>query len=155
MQDSTTRRQGRYWFGTLPWTDQEKAENDNGNAPSPPFSITDLCCYIKGQGELGAGGLHHWQLIVVCSRKTSRRSLQQSLCCGGHWELSRSAAAEAYIWKEETRIEGTQFELGRKPLKRNSKEDWESIWNLATNGQFMDIPANIRVINFFIIDLSL
>lgn len=63
----------------------------------------------------------------------------------GHVELSRSEAAEAYVWKEETRIAGTQFELGRKPLQRNNANDWDAIWEAAKSGAVLDIPANVRV----------
>jgi len=63
----------------------------------------------------------------------------------GHVELSRSEAADAYVWKEETRIPGTQFELGRKPHQRNNAADWDAIWEAAKSGAVLDIPANVRV----------
>lgn len=62
-----------------------------------------------------------------------------------HCELTRSDAADEYVWKEETRIAGTQFELGRKPHRRNNAADWELIWESAKSGAINDIPANVRV----------
>lgn len=140
-----SRRQGRYWFGTLPWTPEEISTHVDRNAClSPPIELDEVVIYAKGQGELGAGGLYHWQVLVTTSRKVSGRQLQQSIPRSGHWELSRSTAADDYVWKEDTRIDGTQFELGRRAFKSNSEQDWDRIWNLARDGQWLDIPANIR-----------
>jgi hypothetical protein len=75
--------------------------------------------YIKGQLEQGAGGFIHWQLIAYCDR-TRRLAWIRQLFGDVHAELSRSVAAESYVWKEDTRVEGTQFEFGSKPIKRNS-----------------------------------
>lgn len=63
----------------------------------------------------------------------------------GHYELSRSDAAEKYVRKEETRIANTEFEYGVKPFKRNAPKDWEAIWDAAKRGDLLAIPADIRV----------
>lgn len=60
-------------------------------------------------------------------------------------EASRSDAADAYVWKEETRIADTQFELGAKQVKRNSSEDWDAIRKRAKVGELDEIPADIYV----------
>lgn len=65
-----------------------------------------------------------------------------------HCELARSEAASEYVWKEETRVEGTQFEFGFKPFKRNSKPDWEKVWLSAVDLDLMAIPANLRVSHY-------
>lgn len=62
-----------------------------------------------------------------------------------HLEQSRSDAADAYVWKEETRVADTQFELGRKPVNRAKKEDWDGVWDNAVTGQVNQIPADIRI----------
>lgn len=62
-----------------------------------------------------------------------------------HAELTRSEASAAYVWKEETRVDGTQFELGAKPINRNDAKDWDRIWECAQRGDLMSIPADIRV----------
>jgi len=46
--------------------------------------------------------------------------------------------------KEETRIDGP-WEYGVKPVKRNSKVDWEEVKQKAINGNIEDIPADIYV----------
>lgn len=51
--------------------------------------------------------------------------------------------ADTYCMKEDTRLEGP-YEFGIKPVKRNSKTDWDQVWEKAKSGQFEDIPADIR-----------
>lgn len=55
--------------------------------------------------------------------------------------------ADAYCMKEETRVDGP-LELGEKPIKRNSKADWEDVWKKAKEGKLDQIPAAIRVIHY-------
>lgn len=74
---------------------------------------------MRGQEEIGAGGFHHWQLYLVLF-KQQRLSWLRERWPGIHWEPTRSVAAESYVWKDETAVEGTRFELGNKPFKRNS-----------------------------------
>lgn len=143
----SSRRQGIYWLCTLPWTDQEIDAYEDRGALEPPFSLQDALTWAKGQGECSDSGYYHWQFMVGFSRKVSIRYLQESISSSGHYELSRSRAAEDYVGKEDTRIDGTSFELGRRPFKSNSKEDWDRIWELAREGKFLDIPSQIRVIN--------
>lgn len=65
-----------------------------------------------------------------------------------NWRQTRSAAADRYCWKEDTRVPDTQFELGVKPVRRNNAADWEQIWDHAKNGRIDEIPAQIRVNNY-------
>lgn len=103
--------------------------------------------WLRGQKELGAGGFLHWQFIVALSKKGSVRTLQ-GLYPGCHAELTRSVAAESYVFKEDTRVDGSQFEYGAKPIARASAKDWESIWELAKKGQIESIPADVRVSSY-------
>lgn len=127
--------QGRYWIGTIAvdsgWT--------------PPTSLPDSVSWIKGQREVGEGGFHHWQLYASFSRAVRRTAVKSCFANVGHWELSRSVAAEAYVWKEDTRVSGTQFELGAKPFKRNSAVDWERVLDSAKKGDFSTIPADVQI----------
>lgn len=97
----------RYWLGT--------ASEDLWSPYSP---LPENVSYACGQKEIGASGFRHWQLYLVLVRK-QRRSWLSRLYPGIHWEATRSSAAESYCLKEATRIEGTQFTLGSKPLARN------------------------------------
>lgn len=128
------RRQGKIWLITLPHREW-----------SPNDGLPDDCCYIKGQLEQGEEtGYVHWQALVYLKKKGSIRTLQGIFGERGHYELSRSTAAESYVWKESTRI-GEPFELGQKPTQRNSKEHWEAIWTAAMWGDLLAIPADIRI----------
>jgi len=69
--------------------------------------------WLRGQLERGESGseYEHWQAVVAFSKK---KSLAQVKSCFGrtcHAELSRSEAANEYVCKESTRLEGP-FELG-------------------------------------------
>jgi len=126
--------QGIYWLGTLP---------EETFAPVGP--LLPGVQYIRGQLEIGEGtGYRHWQiLLVLCSKQ--RLSYVRERFPGGHWELSRSVAADEYVWKEETRVDGTQFELGTRKTKRNSPTDWENIRTLAKSGQLELVPADVYI----------
>lgn len=62
-----------------------------------------------------------------------------------HAELTRSAAADEYVHKDETSVPGTRFQLGKKALKRNSKTDWDAIKMQAKLGQLDDIPGDVFI----------
>lgn len=50
------------------------------------------------------------------------------------------------MWKDDdTTVPGTRFELGRRPMQRNSASDWDAVWDAAQKGSILDIPANVRV----------
>lgn len=95
--------QGRYWLCTI----------SCAHLPEAPVLKDDIC-YIKGQKEIGQGGFEHWQVLVVTKKKTTLNKVKQSLHNTAHVELSRSSAANDYVWKEDTRVEGTQFEIGKR-----------------------------------------
>lgn len=107
---STQRKnsQFRYWLVTAP---QEFV----------PEIFSDKIKYIRGQKEVGKQtGFIHWQLIVYFKEKITLTAFKKILIdkygdqIGNafHLEPSKSDACEAYVWKEDTRVENTQFELG-------------------------------------------
>lgn len=99
--------------------------------------------WIRGQREIGAGGLDHYQYIVAFRKKMSLAGV--SRIYPGHAELTRSDSAAEYVWKDETRVPDSQFEYGVKPILRSSKPEWESIWEFAKKGEVESIPPAIRV----------
>lgn len=125
------RRQGIIWLGTIP---------HYGFTPWLP----PQCSFIKGQLERGEGGFLHWQVLVWFRCKQSLRSTRD--CFGPyHFELSRSSAAESYVFKDDTAVANTRFELGSKPMRRDSATDWGTVLANAKSGRFDDIPADITV----------
>lgn len=130
---ANVRRQGRYWLLTIPRDAWE---------PSLPSGIA----YLRGQAEIGEStGYSHWQILAVAERKISCSGIKRLFCSQAHCELSRSEAADEYVWKESTRVEGSQFELGTKPIRRQVSTDWERVWEAAKAGDIMAIPASVRV----------
>lgn len=125
---------GRYWILTIP------------HEHFTPYLPTDVC-YTKGQLELGAGGFLHWQFIAVFT-KNVRLAAVRKLYGHFHAELTRSDAAMEYVWKDDTRVEGTQFEIGKLAHKRNSKTDWEAVWECAVKNQVLEIPVATRFAHY-------
>lgn len=125
--------QGRYWILTIP---------HHLFTPFLPPGVQ----WIKGQLEEGDGtGYLHWQLMVSFSSKKTMAFVKSIFGDSIHCELTRSAAAESYVWKEETRVPSTQFELGSKLLKRNSATDWEEVRKRAKTGELDEIPGDVYV----------
>jgi len=123
----------RYWLATLyGWT--------------VPTQLPSGCCWIKGQQETcpTTGRLHH-QVIFGLSGPQRLSWLRSTFGGGHHYEPSRSSHADAYVWKDETAVEGTRFELGRKLLRRNSSVDWEQILSHAKEGNIGQIPADVQI----------
>ena len=89
---------GRIWVLTIP------------HANFVPY-LPPTCRAIKGQLELGQGGFLHWQVIVWFSGNNRLTSVKKIFGSTAHCELSRSEAANEYVWKEDTRVEGTQFKV--------------------------------------------
>jgi len=132
-----TRRQGIFWMLTIP-----------AASYTMPTELPDGLTWIRGQQEEGeAGGYLHWQICVALVRKSSLSGLLVRFP-GSHAELTKSAAANDYVWKELTRVPDTQFEFGTKPICRNSKPDWESVWASAQKGDLLAIPPSIRVVSY-------
>lgn len=102
--------------------------------------------YVKGQLERGNdNGYLHWQLVCYYPKKVSLHYVKRIFGERCHAERSNSAAAEDYVWKEDTAIEGTRFELGKKSIKRNSEKDWDLIVQSAREGDFSSIPGDVLV----------
>lgn len=124
--------QGTYWLLTIP--------QEHFTPYLPPS-----CSHIKGQLEHGGTtGYLHWQLLVVFKRSVRLRSVRNTFG-PFHAELSRSSAADTYVWKEDTAIAGTRFSLGTKPLRRGQPKDWENVWDCAKRGDFDNIPGDVKV----------
>lgn len=132
--NESSRRQGRYWLLTIP-----------ANLWTP--CLPDGVAYCKGQKEKGTQtSYEHWQVLCVTEKKQSINGIKSIFGIPQlHAELSRSDAADAYVWKEETRIEDTQFEFGKKKVRRNSQQDWGNVWELAKSGDFEAIDPEIRL----------
>lgn len=118
---------------------------ENNEIPfNPNADLPETVDYIRGQKELSHTGYLHWQIVVHLSSRR-RSGHVRELYPGAHVEATRSAAALEYVWKEDTRVDGTQFENGTLPINRASKTDWERVWTDAKAGQFEAIPADIRL----------
>jgi hypothetical protein len=123
--------QRKYWILTIP------------SECFLPYLPPGLSC-IRGQLERGDGGFLHWQLCVAFCKKVTLTGVRR-VFGPYHAEPTRSAAARDYVWKEDTRVEGTQFELGSFDIRRNSPTDWDRIRDLAKSGSLDAIPPDVYV----------
>lgn len=125
--------QARYWILTIP---------HNDFTPFLPNGVS----YVKGQLEQGNDtGYLHWQMVAYFPKRIRLSSVKDIFGETAHCEATKSEAAEEYVWKEDTRVEGTQFELGKKSFKRNSETDWDQVWKDAQEGRVLNVPADVRV----------
>lgn len=127
-------QQCRYWMLTIP-----------KNSYKPWNDCPEHISYVKGQLEIGQGGYEHWQILAVYKKKIRMRGVKQDFTQQAHCEPSRSAAADKYVWKEETAVAGTRFEIGEKPFKRNCKTDWDVVKQKAINGNIDDIDPQVYI----------
>lgn len=131
MQVEHRRRQGIYWLLTIP------------HHEFTPYLPPGLA-YCRGQLELGELGFLHWQILAVFCKKESLIGVRK-IFGNAHAELSRSSASTDYVWKEETRIDGTQFEVGTQPFRRNSPTDWTAVLAIARTGSLEGIPPDVTI----------
>lgn len=125
--------QGRYWILTIP------------HANFLPFQHEPVQ-YIKGQLESGNdSGYLHWQLLVAFKTKVRLGFVKRLYGDQCHAELTKSSAANDYVWKDDTSVVGTRFELGQPAFKRNSQADWDAVLRDAKRGRLDDIPADVVV----------
>lgn len=112
-----------------------------------PTELPEGILWIKGQLELGEGGFLHWQICLCTRRKCRAGAVKRQFARTAHVEVTRSAAANEYVWKDDTAFEPEtyRFELGRLPINRNQEKDWERIWDSAKRGALDEIPADVRV----------
>lgn len=107
--------------------------------------------YTKGQLEKGEKeGTLHFQFITFL-KDNMRLSALKKVNKDIHWEPSRSEAANKYVMKEETRVDGP-WEFGSEPKfgapKKKEKIDWEDVWNKACEGRINEINPYVRIIHY-------
>lgn len=146
-------RQAVSWIGTVPldsWISRYPDLANAGLASAGPteFVLPEPCVFLRGQHELGGdGGYRHAQFVAYFGRKLTLAQVIK--CLGpGHYESTRSDAADGYVWKDETAIAGSRFEYGTRPHRRNSKTDWDAIWASAVGGDIGTVPASLRVVHY-------
>lgn len=128
--------QARYWLLTIPHADF---------LPYLPNGVN----YIKGQLERGENtGYTHWQVLINTKRKLRLAGVKAIFGNTVHAEPTRSEAANDYVWKEDTSIPNTKFELGALPRNRGDSKDWDAIKEAATSGRLDSIPSDVYIRNY-------
>jgi len=121
----------RWWILTIPLDDW-----------TVPTALPAKIGYLKGQQETGANGYRHWQLVARVKQADRMTGVKALFCPTAHLEKTRSEAALAYVWKDDTAVPGTRFELGE--LKRRGNQvDYGEQWALAEQGRFRDMDKSV------------
>jgi len=122
-----------YWMLTIP---------HHQFTPWKPSEVQ----YIKGQLESGGeSGYLHWQLFVVLAKQSRLAAVKRIFGESVHAEATKSSAAESYVWKEETAVANTKFQLGDRKCKRNDPKDWDRIKQQAIEGKLEEIPSDVFI----------
>lgn len=133
--------QGVYWIITLKYQGNED--------PAWRNRLPEQCNYLLGQREVGGKtGYEHWQMVVGFKRSLRKAAVKKIFGKEAHVELTISEKAEDYCQKGATKVEGTEFSLGKKPMKRNSKRDYEEIYELAKQGRLEEIDKQVLVCHY-------
>jgi len=120
-----------YWILTIPeqaWT--------------PPQTLPNTMVLLKGQLEEGESGYRHWQVVVRLKNKQRLTGVKLLFPIETHAEPTRSDAALAYVWKEETSVPGTRFCLGDV---KGKGVDWDTVKTLAIEGRFSEIDSGVML----------
>ena len=103
--------------------------------------------YVTGQLEKGAEGTPHIQYFLNFEKPKALTALKKH-CKISHFEVIKvDNGAAAYCNKEDTRLEGP-WEFGTKPVKRNSAEDWNEVWENAKKGDLEKIDKKVLVTHY-------
>lgn len=131
MSSNTSSKPACWWILTIP---------AHAFMPFLPRGVA----YIRGQLESAASGFLHWQLVCCMSAK-SRLPAVRGVFGDYHAEPTRSSAAREYVWKDDTAVPNTRFELGQSPIRRNSAVDWIAVKSAAVAGNLDVIPEEIFI----------
>jgi len=125
----------RYWMLTVPKSDW-----------TPPTTINAPFVYWIGQQEIGSNtGYEHWQCVFVLDKQYTFNQAKAHFPNSAHIEPTISAAANDYCSKSTTAVANTQFELGKLPVNRGKRTDWDRVYQDATTGNFDEIPKDIVI----------
>lgn len=83
-----------------------------------PTFVNDNVCYIRGQLEVGGEtGYRHWQVLIYLKQKKRFTWVKHLFHESAHIEpITNIPASLDYVWKDDTSVEGTQFEMGHRFL---------------------------------------
>lgn len=134
MKQQESKIRSRIWLCTL---------------NNPLESLADLYevfkpKYMCGQVEKGESGTIHLQFFLHFKESVWFSTLKKLHSKVHFVQVKQNNGADTYCMKEESRLDGP-YEFGEKPIKRNSKTDWDSVFLNAKRGNFDNIPSDIKV----------
>lgn len=100
--------------------------------------------YMCGQLEKGESGTLHFQFYLHFKQSVWFTTLKKLHSKVHFCNVKKDNGADTYCMKEDSRVDGP-YEFGEKPMKRNCKTDWDSVFLNAKRGNFDSIPSDIKV----------
>lgn len=131
--------------------DSELSDGDDGGSSlvgtgeqltQSDHSLNDMG---ESDGQMRTPGYLHWQVFVAFRRSVRLSTVKQVFGSPVHAEPAVAKAARDYVWKDDTAVLGTRFELGGESGGRNTTIDWDHVWRSAISGDFDSIPASVRL----------
>lgn len=107
-----------------------------------PFVFVHLVAFA-GQFERGEQGTRHLQAVLVFSRRLRLNQVAAMFRGGAHVERCHDLLASVAYCTKETSRELGPWRAGELPFHRNSKRDWDEMWELAKAGKMEEIPADV------------
>lgn len=100
--------------------------------------------FTCGQLEKGKEGTLHLQFFMNFAKPVRPAHIKKKDTRLHIEAVKINNGADDYCMKEDTRVDGP-WTFGVRPVKRNSKTDWDRVYQLAKEGDFDSIPADIKV----------
>lgn len=100
--------------------------------------------FTCGQLEKGEQGTLHLQFFQNYSKPVRAAHIKKKDMRLHIEAVKINNGADDYCMKEDTRVDGP-WQFGVRPVKRNSKADWDRVYQLAKEGNFDAIPSDIKV----------
>lgn len=134
--------QVRYYLGTA--NVLSSVDTNGFIIPSP---MPKEFQFFVGQLERGTNSERlHFQFVVGFCRSVRFEKAKSFFHDSVHLESCRDRDSSIeYVRKRETRVDGSEVELGKLPTRRSVKRDWDKVWESARSGDLEGVDSSIRV----------
>lgn len=139
-------KQFKWWLVTS-WIDTESGSEPMFAHPSELLvEHGHIIEYGKGQQECCPETLRmHWQWICHTKKKITGTAMAEILGPDS-WAIGMTKNnADEYVHKDETKVEGTEFEFGQRPFHSNEAADWQAQLELFRAKRYKDMHPGVFV----------
>lgn len=105
--------------------------------------------YVRGQKEVGEEGTPHLQFVLFFSDCLTFHQAKAKMPAAVHYKGKPGSAKKdicTYVWKDETRVPGSQFEWGKAlGISTASSEKYVEALERARTGNILEIDPEVLV----------